>query len=496
MPPSCRRGRLAATAVLAAVLLSLVAGPSSAAGAGAAGPSAGLPKVRVSSDGRGFETPHGRPFAPFGVNYFRPGTGWAPQVWKQFDPEAVRRDFRTMQEMGVNCVRVFLTLGSFYPEAGRLAPEALATFDRFLAIAETHHIYVHPTGPDHWEGLPAWSRGDRVARESYLVALETFWRLFAARYRGRHVLFAYDLLNEPHVPWRSEAVRRKWADWLAERYASAEAATKAWGLAEGSGEGGALSDVPIPDPTHPASRRRLLDYQHFRESLADDWTRRQAEAIRSADPDALVTVGFIQWSVPVLLPRVDLYSGFRPSRQARFLDFLSVHFYPLARGAYAYEGEAAEQRNLAYLEAVVREVARPGKPVVLGEFGWYGGGRPTSMGGNRPPASEAQQARWGERVVATTAPMASGWLNWGLHDHPEARDVTERTGLLTRDGRMKAWGRRFADLAKTFRGHRSPAGPPAGRPALDWDRCLTDLDAARAFRERYLEALRADRENE
>ena len=32
---------------------------------------------------------------------------------------------------------------------------------------------------------------------------------------------------------------------------------------------------------------------------------------------------------------------------------------------------------------VVREVARPGKPVVLAEFGWYGGGKPKFDRGDR-----------------------------------------------------------------------------------------------------------------
>jgi hypothetical protein len=39
-----------------------------------------LPKVRIGKDGRSFETEAGKPFVPFGVNYYRPGTGWAPQV--------------------------------------------------------------------------------------------------------------------------------------------------------------------------------------------------------------------------------------------------------------------------------------------------------------------------------------------------------------------------------------------------------------------------------
>ena len=61
-----------------------------------------------------------------------------------------------MKELGVNCVRVFLTYGSFYTDPGVLRQEGLEKFDQFLDLAEKAGIYVHPTGPDHWEGLPNW----------------------------------------------------------------------------------------------------------------------------------------------------------------------------------------------------------------------------------------------------------------------------------------------------------------------------------------------------
>ncbi|HOY58164.1 MAG TPA: beta-galactosidase, partial [Verrucomicrobiota bacterium] len=117
-----------------------------------------LPRILVG-DSRRFLTDRGQPFAPMGVNYFRPGTGWAPQVWRQFDPDATRKDFARLKELGANCVRVFLTFGSFYTEPGVLSEDGLAKFDRFLALAEEAGLYVHPTGPDHWEGLPQWARG-------------------------------------------------------------------------------------------------------------------------------------------------------------------------------------------------------------------------------------------------------------------------------------------------------------------------------------------------
>jgi beta-galactosidase GanA len=156
-----------------------------------------LPKIQISADGRGFVTAKGKPFVPFGLTYYRPGTGWAPQLWKKFDAAATRRDFIRMKELGVNCVRVFISYDSFYLEPGKLEPEGLAKFDELLKLAEEQGIYVHPTGPDHWEGSPEWARGDRMADENALAATEAFWRLFAAKYRGRSVLFAYDLRNEP-----------------------------------------------------------------------------------------------------------------------------------------------------------------------------------------------------------------------------------------------------------------------------------------------------------
>lgn len=448
-----------------------------------------LTKVRLAADRRGFETAPGRPFVPFGVTYFRPGTGWAPQVWKQFDAEATRRDFARMKAIGVNCARVFLTFGSFYSTPGELLEDGLAKFDQFLALADEAGIYVHPTGPDHWEGLPEWARTDRFADERVVSALETFWRLFAARYRGRATIFAYDLLNEPEVPWDTPALQEKWNQWLRANYDSTEALASAWNT-ERKLEFGR---IPVPPPADAPGSRELLDFQHFREHVADEWTRRQTAAIKTADPDALVTVGLIQWSVPALLPAGPRhYSAFRPERQAKFLDFLEVHFYPLEHGAYEYRDPESERRNLAYLESIVREVAKPGRPVVLGEFGWYGGGQPRFGGGQHPAATEAQQARWCRRVVETTRGLACGWLNWGFYDHPEAKDVTELIGLVKPDGTVKEWGRDFERLAGELAAPAVASARDGERPALDWEACLTSPEARRRFREAYYQSFRAD----
>ena len=448
-----------------------------------------LPKVRVAPTGHGFITDGGKAFMPMGVTYFRPGTGWAPQVWKQFDAEATRQDFARLRELGGNCVRVFLSFGSFYSEPGKLTPDGLAKFDQFLALAEEAGLYVHPTGPDHWEGLPAWAQGDRYADESVLSALEQFWRAFAARYRGRNVIFGYDLLNEPEVRWDTPAMREKWNVWLAKQYGGVAELAKVWGVPpERHIEWGAL---PVPAKDALAGHE-LLDYQHFRETIADEWTRRQVAAIRSVDAQTLVTAGLIQWSVPVVLAGPFHYSAFRPERQVKLLDFMEIHFYPLANGFYEYRNDEDEARNLAYLECAVHEVARWGKPTVIAECGWYGGGKPAIDGGRHAAATEEQQARWCRKLVETTAGEACGWLNWSFHDHPGAGDVTELIGLLAADGREKAWGRAFEELAKGFAQSGLPEARLRSRPALPWDNCISDRRAMDDYRERYFRAYQAE----
>jgi len=364
----------------------------------------------------------------------------------------------------------------------------LKRFDDFLALAEEAGLYVQPTGPDHWEGTPEWARGDRLADERILAATVDFWRLFAARYRGRTAIMAYELLNEPEVAWDTPAMRGRWCSWLKGRYDQAEQATKEWGLTLPAR---AFEDLPPPGKG-AAPGKYVLDYQRCREDIADGWTRRQVEAIRAADPGALVTVGLIQWSVPVWLGGPGQYSGFRPENQSRLLDLLEIHFYPLADGFYEYRGEADERRNLACLECVTREAARWHKPVLVGEFGWYGGGKPAIDAGRHPFATGEQQARWCRRAVEVSSGWAAGWLNWGVFDHPGAGDVTEWTGMLTAQGAMKPWGESFRELAGRF-GAKPPAtAGPVARPVLDWDLNLTDPRAVEAFRNGYFEAYAAD----
>ena len=447
-----------------------------------------LPKVLIAEDGRSFQTEDGKPFVPFGVNYFRPGTGWSPQIWKTFDEAAFRADFALMKETGVNCVRVFLTYGSFMTEKGKVNPEGLAIFDKFLEIAEDYGIYIHPAGPDHWEGtgyLGEFTKvQERYTDDEILEMTLLFWKEFATRYKGRNVIFAYDLLNEPEIPWYVPSMKPKWNLWLKNQYHSAENLAQKrnislekinWGNEEA--------------PTDFSNQKLILDYQHFREELADHWTKIQVEVIKNVDPQALVTVGFIQWSVPVVISGLKHYSAFKPSRQAPYLDFMEIHFYPFAsEWFYNPQKEGDTEKNLAYLESVVNELTVIGKPVVIAEFGWIGGGKLKNSNQGKPAVSEKHQAEWNTALIETTKGLAVGWLNWGFFDHPESHDITELLGLYTVDRKPKAWGIAFKKIAEQLSGQFIYPKKLGTRPKMDWDWMISDPQACKKFQKAYFEA--------
>ena len=142
----------------------------------------------------------GKPFVPWGANYFVPGTGWAPQIWKQFDEQRAEDDFSRMEELGVNVVRVFATWQSFVASPSAVNEEGFRKFDRMLEIASRHGILLHPTGPDHWEGQPEGLRGhsDYVSDETLLTGAETYWRTISERYKDDERIFAFDIPYDVH----------------------------------------------------------------------------------------------------------------------------------------------------------------------------------------------------------------------------------------------------------------------------------------------------------
>ena len=462
-----------------AVVVAAVASRTSAQ-AIQARPEMGL--IVVSPDGTGFvERPSGRPFIPFGTNYYDPNTGWAPKIWRQFDPDRVTRHFQAMSDLGVNCARVFLTAATFQPEVDRIDEQALVKLDTLIRIARPSGIRLILTGPDHWEGTPSYWRPDRFAGEQALQALETFWRTVGRRYRGEPAIFAWDLLNEPHMPWSTESWRPKWNQWLQAKYKDWEGLKSAWGSEIKEGE--SWEEVAVPENKADKGSPRLIDWQTFREHLADEWVRRQVEAIRQADPTHLVTVGYIQWSYPLVRQgNPNLYAAFNPRRQSQWLDFMCVHFYPLL--GRPFESKENWDRNLTYLQSVLA-YCHVGKPVVLGEYGWYGGGAVRGQ----PSLTEDQQAQWIAAEIEATRRLSDGWLSWPFADTPTSTDMSKFGGLVRPDMTPKPWAKSFTQYASNL---ASLPQPTPQLPESDFAASLTTpTDELGPLHEQYSQLVQA-----
>lgn len=419
--------------------------------------------IVVSADGEGFaERDSGRPYIPFGTNYYDPHTGWAPKIWRKYDAEKVREHFRLMSKIGVNCARVFLTAASFQPKAETIDEQSLKKLDTLIKIARETDIRLILTGPDHWEGSPSYWRPDRFAGEEALRALEHFWEVLGKRYRGEPAIFAWDLLNEPHLPWFLKGWDVRWNAWLEKKYGNFGSLKAAWG--DELTDTAQWGKVAVPDDRDDAGNPRLRDWQLFREYLADEWVRRQVEALRGADPTHLITVGYIQWSYPLVRPgNPSRYSAFNPHRQGRWFDFLTIHFYP-TMGA-PLKSDENWRKNLSYLQAILA-YCHIGKPVVLGEFGWYGGGAPQK----HPYLSEVEQSLWISAEIEASRPLADGWLSWPFADSPSSSDISLFAGLFKADFAVKAWGRRFKELGVNLSELKQPTPK---LPEFDYSKVLS-----------------------
>jgi hypothetical protein len=320
----------------------------------AGGQESRVERVRIADNHRGFVLESSRaPFVPWGFNYDRDASSHLLEEYWESDWPRVVADFREMKDLGANVVRVHLQFGKFMNGPDQPDPKALDRLKALVALAERTGLYLDLTGLGCYRkrDVPGWY--DRLDEQGRWTAQSRFWEAIASTCASSPAVFCYDLMNEPVVP----GGKRKEGDWLGPPL----------------GEFCYVQVITLDQKERP------------RPAIARAWIETLVKAIKRVDPNHLITVGMVDWS----LDRPGLTSGFVPSAVAPTLDFLCVHLYPKA-------GKLDEAID------VLKGFAAEGKPVVIEE--------------TFPLACGASEFR---RFLERSKPHAAGWVGFYWGQTPE-----------------------------------------------------------------------------
>ncbi|MGZ3102868.1 beta-galactosidase trimerization domain-containing protein [Streptomyces sp. H62] len=342
--------------------------------------------------------PHrdGRPFASVGVNYHPSTTGC--DYWREWDGARIDDDFRRMAAVGVDTVRFFVFWADFEPEEGVHDPVMTDRLRELAGTADRHGLSCLPSLLTVWMNGqrfdPPWRGGRDLWRDADLVERQrAFVHHIATTLRGAPNVLAYDLGDE---------------------IIHADSASSA-----------------------------ALDADEVRA-----WWGRLADAIRAADPAALVLQA--NEASAVLGGH-----AFRPEH-ARPLDLLGLHGFPVWT-PFHIESVAAHKAT-AFVPYLVRRGSAH-RPVYVDELGSYGCDEATAAGYLRAAAHSAFAAG----AVGTAVWC---WQDFTTDRRPYAlRPNERRVGLLAADGREKpalaeyrAFARRVTGELAGFRPLPAPVG--------------------------------------
>lgn len=251
-----------------------------------------LPAIRVSAGGTHFVIGDSEsPFRPMGFNYDHDADGRLLEDYWHTEWDRVENDFRDMQALGANVVRIHLQFGRFMKSATEANAEELKQLQRLLTLAEDTKLYLDLTGLGcyHKKDVPAWY--DALDEQARWNAQQVFWEAVATVCNESSAIFCYDLMNEPVIGGDKAA-----AEWLGPAFAG----------------------------KHFVQFVAKSTNGRTRPEAAKQWIDQMVNAVRQHDKRHLITVGFVDWS----LDRPGLTSGFDPLKVAEKLDFLAVHIYP------------------------------------------------------------------------------------------------------------------------------------------------------------------------
>jgi hypothetical protein len=422
-----------------------------------------MKRVRVAADRWNFELDGtGEFISPIGGNILNDEHPVQGTLFRHFDARDCDRRFGLMAELGLNCLRQAIGVNEVFDPKSGLKAQGLNNWDTFIGLAEKHGVYLMPVGGylggNDWFDVEKLADHGRSLDESC-----AFWEAFVGHYAGHPAIWAWDLRNEllywtrPHsVPagspdsLRIEAMLRdRWPKWLETRYGSVAAMNRAYGASYAS-----FADVPgsiefIERPFDLCA----YDFRCYLNDRGYDWCKRQCEVIRAVSPLHLIVSGNNGWLSPD--QNLFLANGFHNRAVHELFDFVTHHPYPAWQAVPDGRGDPLDGGEpLRYWLSACIGMSRLdhyGKPVVIQEFGWYGGGTSKFLC-DLPYRSEREHAQYTRTLTDALIPHVNGFVNWPTFDMPGASDISNHGGIFTHDGKRKELTAVFAELAKRLLG--------------------------------------------
>jgi hypothetical protein len=451
--------------------------------------------IHVAPDRWNFQEDGGAFFTPFGGNILNDVHPVHGTLFDHFDAEDCTRRFAAMQACGLNVLRQPIGVNHVYAPGQGLLAEGMRQWEAFLTLAAAHGVRVMPVGG--YLGSNDWFDGAQLADDGQPLADScAFWTEFVGAWAAHPAIFAWDLRNELLYDVKehflvgggeSAVVQHLTAGWpayLETRYgtvAAMNAHYAAWGAFT------EFATVPHFIRFHDAPGNPIVfDFRNYLNEKGYAWSARQVAAIRAASPEHMVCSGNNGW----LFPDMDLFlaNGFHNRAHHDLYDFISIHPYPAPQCLPTGHGDPLEGGEaLAFWLAAVVGMARIDhyqKPVVLQEFGWYGGGASRFLC-DLPYRSEAAHATYTRTLIEALLPHANGFINWPLCDMPAADDISTHGGIFTLDAQPKALAEVYGDLVQAVSGTRR-ARQPATRTV---SYSLLGLYTSRAYQDALWEEL-------
>ncbi len=453
--------------------------------------------VRVAADRWNFETTGGTFITPLGGNMLNdqhPGQG---TLFQDFDAADCDRRFGIMAELGLNVVRQAIGVNEVFDPATGLKAGGMKNWDTFLALAEKHGIYLMPVGG--YLGGNDWFDIERLADNGKSLDEScAFWEAFCACYAQHPAIWAWDLRNEL-LYWEQEhmtvggekdalqignMIRDAWPQWLETRYGTVETMNRVYGktFASFTEVPGAITFVEKPFDLC------AYDFRNYLNDRGYDWCKRQCDVIRAVAPGQMICQGNNAWLASD--QDLGLANGFHNRANHDLFDFVSFHPYPACeclpggRGDPLDGGEPLQH----WLSCCIGNARMDhyGKPVVVQEFGWYGGGASRFLC-ELPYRSEQEHADYTRVLTQALIPHVNGFINWPAFDMPAANDISNHGGIFTHDGQRKALAQVYAELVAQLDGKRQTR--PRATTTLRYS--LLGLYTCRAYQDQMWDAVHA-----